>query len=420
MLFTGDIWNETRGVHHRESMLDSADAFPSSHSGHGSTQAGNAAAPKYVVDVISDLAGFDALEKEWTAFDNDSRNCATAFQSFSFCRTIARSMLRENREAELHVVSLRNHGGALILIAPMIAFRRGGIVMAEWLGEPVVQYGDIAGLMSPDDDAMDAMLSASSPLGTPEIFDFRKIREDASIAQWLARNGHPTGVTGEGPYIDFTKIGSAVPAFRSSKKKKDRRRKLRKLEQRGEVTFEVAAGSARAAELMALSLDMKLKWLEDKGLISRALSQKWVRDSLIDMARSSPDTVVTALMVDDGAAAIDVGFRYAGGYYAFLGVMDHKYGDSSPGDLLINNTIEWNAENGVTRYDFLPPDQPYKQSWSNASVKTANFVVARSWRGWAYARIYLGICEPLLKSAFHGAPDPVRRLLGAAFNWARR
>ena len=93
-----------------------------------------------------------------------------------------------------------------------------------------------------------------------------------------------------------------------SKRKKDRRRKWRRIAERGNTRFEVVGPGPRAAALMRQALAFKLDWLEANGLVSRALSQKWVRDGLVAVAATAPGTRLSVLSVGDDVAAIEVGF----------------------------------------------------------------------------------------------------------------
>lgn len=373
----------------------------------------------YSASVVDDLETLKGLEETWSAFVSAAGKTATAFQSFSFCGILAKHALANDPHRKLHVVAVHGSNGKPVLILPLTVTTRMGVVIAEWLGDPVNQYGDVIAPQTPDDTALDTALSAVSLYGPPDLFDFRRVREDALIAGWLKRRGQPVGMTGEGPYIDLTLDNRNLP-FLSGRRKKDRRRKLRKIDQHGNAVFEASITGERAGELTALCLEMKLKWLEEKGLVSRALSQQWVRDALVEFAGRSEHAMVSMLSVDGNVASMDIGFVDGHCYYAFLGVMDYAYADASPGDLLTERIVDWCRANGIERYDWMPPLQRYKMSWSSGTTSVVSYDVARTWRGKAYARLFVGFLEPRLKDLFYRSPEPVRRLAKAVFRRVRR
>ncbi len=372
----------------------------------------------YIASVIGDLEGLDALKQSWAALFDAAGNKTTPFQSFSFCRILAGHCLAADPFRRLHVVAVYQTDGTPVLILPMTVTRRAGIVIAEWLGEPVNQYGDIVASGTPDDAALDAAISTASAHGIPDLFDFRKVREDALIAPWLGQRGRPTGVTGDGPFVDLTLDEKDLP-FQSGRRKKDRRRKLRRIEQRGNVEFDVAVAGDRINELTVRCLEMKLNWINEKGLVSRALSKKWVRDALVEFAGRSGNAVVSSLSVDGDFASLDVGFIDGHSYYAFLGVISYDYAEASPGDLLTERVIDWCLDNEIERFDWLPPLQRYKLSWATGTASVSNFGVTRSWHGKLYSRVFVGFAEPRLKTLFYKTPDPVRRLIISVIGWIR-
>ena len=361
------------------------------------------------------MARLAELADAWTRIENTTQHRTTAFQSFLFCQAFAKWHLGADGDRKLHVVAVYDDDETPVLILPMTVNKRVGTVIAEWLGEPAIQYADIVAENVPDDAAISAAINAAGIYGPPDLFDFRRVREDALIASWLRRHGNPTGFSDQGPYVDLTLSDAELP-FLSGKKKKDRRRKRRKIDSRGEVKFEIAEGGERAADLMARSLELKLKWLDEKGLVSRALSQDWVRKALVEIAAQSSDSIVSALKVNEDIASIGVGFVKNRVYYAFLGVINYDYAEASPGDLLTDHDIKWCRENNIERYDYLPPMQRYKQSWTTGATLISHFNVARSWRGAFYARLFVGVVEPMMKSAFHKMPEPLRRRIIDVFN----
>ncbi|MBB4301855.1 CelD/BcsL family acetyltransferase involved in cellulose biosynthesis [Rhodobium orientis] len=373
------------------------------------------------VCVADSLDGLDALKEAWETLEREAAAPLTPFQSFAFCRAMAETMLKAHPDYRLHVICVRRAADdAPLLILPMEIETHAGVRVARWLAGPAVQYGDVIAAGLPDDDALKAAIDSAGIGGRADVFDFRNIRQDAAIAPFLARTGHATGVTSEAPFVDLTRGTEldAVLAPQPAKRKKDRRRKWRRIAERGDTRFEVVGPGPRAAALMRQALAFKLDWLEANGLVSRALSRKWVRDGLVAVAATAPATRLSVLSVDDDVAAIEVGFVEGRRYHAFMGAINAAHGEVSPGELQTEETLSWCLDGGMERYDFLPPVQRYKLGWAAQTETVANYALSRSWRGWLYARLYLGFAEPRMKEAFHRLPAPARQLLARLFGQA--
>ncbi|MCW2308291.1 CelD/BcsL family acetyltransferase involved in cellulose biosynthesis [Rhodobium gokarnense] len=366
------------------------------------------------VCVADSLDGLDALKETWETLEREAAAPLTPFQSFGFCRAMAETMLKAHPDYRLHVICVRRAADdEPLLILPMEIETHAGVRVARWLSGPAVQYGDVIAAGVPGDDALKAAIDSAGIGGRADVFDFRNIRKDAAIAPFLARTGHATGVTSEAPFVDLTQGADldAVVARQRGRKRKDRRRKRRRLAERGDIRFEVVGPGARAAALMHQALAFKLDWLEANGLVSRALSQKWVRKGLIEAAANAPIARISVLNVGGDIAAIEAGFVTGRRYYAFMGTINTAHGDVSPGELQTEETLSWCLENGIERYDFLPPVQRYKLGWAEETERVANYALSRSPRGWLYARLWLGVAEPRMKATFHRLPSPLRHLL---------
>jgi len=297
----------------------------------------------YETTVIDSLAGLRELETAWTRLQDAPHSLATAFQAFEDTLILAEGLLAANPDHRLHVVVIAPAGGAPVLILPMVMETHFGTRIARWLGSPLVQFGDAICAAPPEDAVVAAALAAKGRHGKPDFFDFRNIRADAAIRPWLDRNGHATGIIAESPHVDLPAGADAATAFAHvrSKAKRERRRKLRKLAEFGDVEFEVLDAGADTAKVMAVALDFKRQWLEANGLVSRALSEAWVRAALVEMAARSRNTKISVLTVAGDIAAVEVGFARQDRYFAFMGAINPAHAHASPGDVQTERTLLW-------------------------------------------------------------------------------
>ncbi len=129
-------------------------------------------------------------------------------------------------------------GARLVLIWPLVVHRTLGGRMVSWLGEPVSQYGDA--LIDPVEPQLPILQAAYDEILTavrPDLLRLRKVRADASVAPLLTHLGIAPSEPEEAPIVMLKSGGSAFEDRQSGKAKKNRRRLMRRLEERGTVEF---------------------------------------------------------------------------------------------------------------------------------------------------------------------------------------
>jgi CelD/BcsL family acetyltransferase involved in cellulose biosynthesis len=241
----------------------------------------------------------------------------------------------------------------------------------------------------------------------------RKVRDDAAVSGYLSRHGIVLPNATRAPFVDLTapETGAGGPAGASARTAKNNRRKRRRLAELGTLSFEVSPAGARARHLGRLALDLKRRWLAERGLISRTLADA-ACVAAIDAAIGDPETGarVSALSLDERPIAVEVGFVRKGTYYSYLASIEPAFARFSPGSLQLADTIAWCRANGVECVDLLGPDDEHKRSWSTGSVGLKDWAVPVTLRGKVHARLMLGVVEPVIKDAYRRSPVPVRRL----------
>ncbi|MEM5854025.1 MAG: GNAT family N-acetyltransferase [Candidatus Aenigmatarchaeota archaeon] len=86
-----------------------------------------------------------------------------------------------------------------------------------------------------------------------------------------------------------------------------------------------------------------------------------------------------SILADDKAIACLYGFKYRSKFYFYLSGIDPTYGKYSPGNLLILFVLQKCIKEGLTEFDFLRGDEPYKCRW--ASLYRNNFTLTLIKRG---------------------------------------
>ncbi len=149
-------------------------------------------------------------------------------------------------------------------------------------GAPVSQYGDI--LIDDIPDAKAVIETAWSHLRERQPFDvmrLAKVRADAAIAPYLAGFGFAVTAEEEAPYADLAacKTYEQFEARSSAKLRKNRRRQLRRLEERGPLETRWLTANDEARDAVRLTMTLKRAWLNHKasgleGLQGRA--HRWL------------------------------------------------------------------------------------------------------------------------------------------------
>ncbi|MEQ1710978.1 MAG: GNAT family N-acetyltransferase [Hyphomicrobium sp.] len=371
-------------------------------------------------EIVTERSGFDALEADWNALFQRAGRAVQAFQSFNWLWHWANHYLTPAASTRLAIVTVRR-GGVLILVWPLVRERTAGLDCLAWMGAPVSQYGDVV-----IDDLTDAaaVLRASwvfiAERLAPDLVRLRKVRSDAAVAPLLAEIGTSSSERQQAPYIDL----ASAPDFETyetrypAKARKNRRRQMRRLEERGAVEFETKAGGAVARELAQLGLALKRTWLADKGLVSPALADERMSRFIADAAdgcHRSTGCRVSALRSAGEAAAIEIAFACKGRLLVHVIVYGREFEKAGAGNLLVEESLRRAKADGFDTFDLLAPGDAYKMDWADGAVAVEDFAIELSRAGRLYATVYLGFVRQRLKAVVTSLPASVRRLVASSY-----
>jgi CelD/BcsL family acetyltransferase involved in cellulose biosynthesis len=247
---------------------------------------------------------------------------------------------------------------------------------------------------------------------------FRHVRDDSPFYQIASPYFRPASTLSEAPFADLSGFAD-FPTFLKSLSKKTRqglRNRRNHLEKTGSYEFQILRGGKEAREAIAEAIDLKRKWLVQRGNMSSAFVDPATRGCLLDLAEDGESgAVVLRLLVGGEAAAIRFGFEYRGTHFAYLSAYDASFSDLSPGKLLMEFCIAGFRERNLDRIDMLPPDSRHKRDWCHGSVGVADYALPLTGTGRLYAEIYPETIRPALKQVFLKLPIPLRSLLAALF-----
>jgi CelD/BcsL family acetyltransferase involved in cellulose biosynthesis len=389
----------------------------------GSTRTGRAvAAPAaHGLDfaLISDQAGFAALEADWSGLFERAGRGTQVFQTFSWnwqwCHHYVWNEPRPPEHAAA-LVTARRHG-RLVMVWPLALERVGGLRQLIWMGEPVSQYGDIlADTDSVDDAAIDAAWSFIVKALKPDVVRFRRVRADAVIAPLLQRLSSLQTVVNEAPYLDLSADAdmAAYEQRHSNKGRKNRRRLLRRLEEQGSVAFTELARRPEAGTAALRAVEMKQNWLRDRGLLSPAVADPRFGKFMAAVAaseRHNAGVQVNAMTLNDVAVGLQIGVLAKQRLALHVIVYDLAYEKSGVGVLHLENMVAAAFQQGITVIDLLAPKAQYKMDWADGAVAVIDHAVPVSTVGRLYAHVYLGFVREQAKALVQRLPKGLRRRL---------
>jgi len=369
----------------------------------------------FEVELIETPAALDAVGAEWLALEQVSHHAAV-FQSFPLLRIWARHFCAARGNGRLHVEIVRKDGRP-ILILPLYVSGLPFMRVARIAGDPITQFSEILVDQNADTAAaFEVALRAAEAAGIDAII-LRRVRDDSSLLALAAARFRPPLNRSEAPFVDlspFADFGVFLASL-SKKMRQGLRNRRNHLAKAGDFRFEILRGAdARAA--IAHALDLKRKWLVQRGALSSAFVDPATKACLLDLAESaSAGAVVARLVVRGETAAIRFGIEYRGTHFAYMSAYDASFGDLSPGKLLMEFCISGFRERRFERVDMLPPAGRHKSDWCPEATGVADYTLPLTSVGRLYAEVFQEKVRPAMKRTWARTPEAVRSLVAALF-----
>jgi CelD/BcsL family acetyltransferase involved in cellulose biosynthesis len=169
------------------------------------------------------------------------------------------------------------------------------------------------------------------------------------------------------PYVDTRGEWESYEAGLSSKFLRELRRRRRRLESRGELTFELSGGAENLDGLLADGFEIEASgWKGERGLAVD--SQPATRGFYREIARWAADRGwlrLAFLRLDGTPFAFDFALEENGIHYLLKTGYDPVFRAESPGQLLRHLMIRRAFEEGLDAYEFLGTDESWKLEWAD-------------------------------------------------------
>ena len=326
---------------------------------------------------------------------------ATPFQRLEVAERAA--AVHRHRGETPRVIIVREQDRPIVVFPTVIAPFAGRRVI-RFLGDPLIQYGDILAAPEAELRHIEAAWCAAADSRVASAVLLRKVRADAHVAPVLARHASAVAET-TAPFVDLR-----APQPRHGRDAKKLRRSWRRLNEHGAVRFDLLSGEA-ARPALRQALTFKRAWLASRGLESSVIGNPaWeeLLATLTNPGRGAGMLSAARLSVADRPAAIEIGIIHGDRWCSFLGAINPDFAKTGPGHVQTAEAIAHCRANGLAIYDLMAPDDAYKQRLATDAVVVRDYAMALGVGG--RLAVLAAHSAPHIKALINRLPLPLRRI----------
>jgi CelD/BcsL family acetyltransferase involved in cellulose biosynthesis len=367
-----------------------------------------------IIAVHRTRTDFDALRGDWDDLFQRAARGEHMFLSHAWLWHWANHYL--DARADLAVVTVHRRG-RLVLAWPLHLGRVAGLRELAFMGDPVSQYFDV--LAEPAADLPELLETAWAQVMAatrPDIVRFVKVRADATLTPFLTAKGFRITATEEAPYARLSGFPdyAAFEARFPPKLRKNRRRQLRRLEERGPLAIRTDSGTPAAAAAVHTTMHLKRLWLQARGFVSRAFADRRF-DAFFAAAAASSDrpagVTVSTLQSNGEAVDMNICVTAKGRLGLHILAYDQRVEKLGAGNHHLELCLQRAFQDGLDVFDFLAPRHAYKMEWADGVVAVHDQAKALTWRGQAYLDVYVAHVREWAKAATRRLPREFMRRL---------
>jgi CelD/BcsL family acetyltransferase involved in cellulose biosynthesis len=387
-------------------------------SGHGEwgVREGVAARSAGARDVLSAeiLPGLAEAEPLWRALEASPDSLATPYQRFDW----SCAFLQETGEAAAaRVAVLRDRGGRVRALVPLVIRRQGGLSVARSVGDahanfhmPVFAARDVAAV--PADEIRAAMIAAGRQAGIDVFVFSHQPRIWEGFPNPFAFRGEQERSSAYGLVLGPDPDSTAKRIFSPDSRKKLRSKEKRLTEALGPLEYRMAADAAEAQDILATFYTQKSARFAGMGVgdpyavegIRRFLHRASAGDGPAVEVHALRVAATGRVLAVFGGAVNDT--RYSGMMTSFDG--DPEIGRYSPGDLLLYHLVREQTARGRLGFDLGVGEARYKANICDETIT----LVETLWPVTAGGHLFTLLRVANLRMKRRVRNDP--RLFGAA------
>ena len=196
--------------------------------------------------------------------------------------------------------------------------------------------------------------------------------------------------------------------------RRNRRRKRKKLEEVGPLSYRIAREGAEALAAVERALAFKTEWLDRHAIMSNAYADARFGEFWRSVATTPERPVgLTAFVLDLNGrpVAIEIGLRYQGAHYAHIGAFDVELEKSSPSASQMDGVIAACIADDIGTYDMLAPNADYKERIAVDFVAVRDYVLPLNAKGRAFDALRLNESRVIAKAAAKSLPPGLRKII---------
>ncbi len=315
------------------------------------------------VEVVASSAAFADLRTEWNALV--SRSDDQIFYRHEFIET----WLNHFSTGEWRILLLRDMAGCLVGVLPLLRgwTRLHGLPIRRLSGTANLHSGRFDLVADQPEHASAAFLDY---LGGQRDWDVLILTElpgqgrSRALEQVAAERGFPTGRWSamQSPCCMLPATWKELEAQLTGRFRANLRRRRRALEALGKVQVIRCSDSV---ELVEAGIQLELSgW---KGRAGTAMAQDVDTCGFYtDLARvlgAQGQLALWAMYLDQRLIAFQFGLEHRGSYALLKPAYDESCSRYSPGQLLMAEVLRDAINRGLSRFEFLGEDMPWKQDW---------------------------------------------------------
>lgn len=195
--------------------------------------------------------------------------------------------------------------------------------------------------------------------------------DEVAAAARDARRGVVSRTVADSPFIELEGTLEEYEGALSRNRRRGLRRQRRKLEQEGDLRFEVHDGSERLDSLLEDVFRLEASgWKGESG--TAIASQPETRAFYTSIARWAAEQGwlrLVLLCLDDRPVACDYALEHEGTWYTLKAGYDEALRSFGPGAVLLWAELEHCYEQGVRRIDLLGEQDEFKASWTDRTSR---------------------------------------------------
>ncbi|PZR91883.1 MAG: hypothetical protein DI537_14845 [Stutzerimonas stutzeri] len=383
----------------------------------GSPSLGGEVAASFSVEILSGRDAFLALKPEWDALFARAGLPHQLFQRHAFLSHWCDHYLAADDRLCLVI---GREAGRLVMVWPLERRRRLGLELVRLMGAPVAQFGDV--LIEPGpkrEHWLERGWEALRRHGI-DLVELRLVRADAALGHCNRLGVATPVVCQEAPFADLAlRVAPDGPSLAyPARDRSNYRRRLRRLSERGQVTFAQVGPGPEAGMLAEQAVAMKRDSLVQHGIVAPAVSNPRFGHFFAALAadeRNDTGLRLSVVTCDHRPVGIDLSFDCKGRSFGHVIASDPAFEREGLGRVLVHHAFASARARGNAIFDLLAPADPYKQEHADGAVPVRDFTVPLSWRGQLACDFALPHLRPTLKAIAKRLPAAwVRRLTGPA------